>query len=101
MPAGQMQIDGRLFQITVSEQQLDGAQVCACLQQVRRETMSKRVRVDLTMRKSGALGSVLTGIPKNLGGNGTTSRMPPVPGEQPLGRLAAKSAPVGTKRVEQ
>ena len=53
------------------------------------------------MRKSGAIGRMLTGIPKNLGGDGATARVPAVAGEQPLGRLAAKSAPVATKRIEQ
>ena len=46
MLAGKVEVDGRLFEITVSEQQLYRAQVCACLQQVRRETMAKGVRVD-------------------------------------------------------
>jgi hypothetical protein len=40
MLAGQVQVDRRLFEITVSEQQLYRAQVCACFQQVRRETMA-------------------------------------------------------------
>jgi hypothetical protein len=64
MLAGQVQVEGRLFEITVSEQQLYGAQVCACLQQVRRETMAKCVRVDVAMRKSGGFGRMLTGIPQ-------------------------------------
>jgi hypothetical protein len=101
MPAGQMQIDGRLFEVTVTEQQLDGAQVSARFQQMGRETMSKRVRVDMAMCKSGAFGYVLTSIPKNLGCDGATARVPTVARKQPLGRLAAKSASIGTKRIQQ
>ena len=88
MPAGQMQIDALLFEVTVTEQQLDGAQVCARFQQMGRETVSKRVRVDMAMCKSGAFGCVLTSIQKNLGGDGATARVPPVVRKQPPGGLA-------------
>ena len=83
-----MQIDGRLFKVMVTEQELDPAQVCARFQQMGRETMSKRVRVNMTMCKSGAFGCVLTSIPKNLGCDGATARVPPVARKQPLGGLA-------------
>ena len=101
MLARQVQIDGRLFEVTMAEQQLDSAQVGTRFQQMRRETMPQRVRVDMVMCKSGAFGSVLTSIPKNLGCDGATARVPAVAGEQPLGGLVAKSTPIATKGIEQ
>ncbi len=62
----QVQIDGRLFEVTVTEQQLDGAQGCTRFRQMRRETMPKRVRVDMAMCNSGAFGSVLTSSQRTL-----------------------------------
>lgn len=64
----------------MTEQQLDGAQIGACFQPMGRETVSKRVRVDMAMCKSGAFGCVLTSIPKNLGRDGAIARVPRLPG---------------------
>ena len=46
LPLGQVKIDRGLFEIAVPEEQLDGAQVCTGLEQVRGETVSQDVRVD-------------------------------------------------------
>jgi hypothetical protein len=40
MPLGQMQVDGRYFKISMTEQNLDGAQVGAGFKKVCGETMS-------------------------------------------------------------
>ena len=66
MLAGQMQIDGGLFEITMTEQDLNRAQVSACLQQMGRETVSKSMRVNMAICKSGAFGGALAGRPQTL-----------------------------------
>ena len=40
MPLGQMQIDGRHFEVAMAEQYLDGAQVGAGFKKMGRETMA-------------------------------------------------------------
>jgi hypothetical protein len=57
-----MQILGGGFQITVTEQNLDGAQVSARLQQVSRPTVAQGVRSD-AFANAGALRSIATGNP--------------------------------------
>jgi hypothetical protein len=40
MPLGQMQIDGRYFEVAMAEQDLNGAQVGAGFKKMSRETMA-------------------------------------------------------------
>src|ERR1035437_1491866 len=101
MPLGQMQIDGRYFEVSMAEQYLDGAQVGAGFKQVCGEAMSQSVRMDVPVREAGALGSDLAGSPENLGGDWIACGMPTVAGKQPLLRLAPESAPVSAQRFEQ
>ena len=83
MPLGEMKIDRRFLKVAMSEQHLDGAQVGAGFEQVCGEAMSKRMRMDMLVRKAGAFSGLLTGGPENLGGDRITCRMPSVAGEQP------------------
>ena len=78
MPLGEMQIDRRLFKVSMSEQHLDGAQVGAGLQQVCGKAVAQSVRVDMLVRKAGSFGGVLTGRPEYLGCDRMTPRMPSV-----------------------
>jgi len=43
VPPGQMQIDERVFQLAVTEEQLAGAQIRARFEQMGRETMAQRI----------------------------------------------------------
>ena len=81
MPLGQMQIDGSDFEVAVAKQYLDGAQVSAGFEKVCGEAMPQGVRMDVPMLKAGALGSHLTGSPKDLGGDGITCGVPTLPGK--------------------
>src|ERR1035441_483563 len=94
MPLGEMQIDRRLFKVSMSEQHLDGAQVGAGLEQVCGKAVAQSVRVDMLVRKAGSFGGVLTGRPEDLGGDGITCRVPAVAGKQPVGGLAPETAPI-------
>jgi hypothetical protein len=63
MPLGEMQINGSDFEVAMSEQYLDGAQVGAGFEQVCGEAMSQGVRMDAPMLEAGAFGSNLAGAP--------------------------------------
>lgn len=64
-----MQIDRGLFQIAMPEQDLDGAQVGSRFEQMRREAMRERMRMDFLLSEAGADSSLLTSHPEHLGGD--------------------------------
>ncbi len=66
--SGQVQIDGRIPDVGVSEQYLNGAQVRAGFEQVSRETVPQGVRVN-AFGDAGALGRYAAGMPDNPPGN--------------------------------
>ena len=86
-----MKVDGRLFQIVVTEQQLDGAQVRTRFEQMRGKTMPQRVRMN-TLVETRAYGRLVAGVPDHLGSNRIGARMPTITGEEP--GLGLQSAPV-------
>ena len=49
MPPGEVQIDGGVIERSMAEQYLDGAQVCACFQQVSRVAVAQGVRRDVLL----------------------------------------------------
>jgi hypothetical protein len=65
MPLGQMQIDHRVFEFDVPEQQLNRPQVGPGLHQVRGVRMAQEVRRHALL-KLGARRGVATGIPHDL-----------------------------------
>ena len=89
-----MQIDGGLFEITMAEQDLNRAQVSACLQQVGRETVSKGMRVNMAICKSGAFGGALAGRPQDLG---CDRSIPCVPGVSATGQAYDETVFIPTK----
>ena len=76
------------------QQHLDGAQVGASFEQMSGEAVAQGMGMDVLVFKTGAFGGLLTGVPENLGGNRATRCMPSIAGEQPVGGLAPKPAPV-------
>ena len=94
MPPGEMQVDRRLLEVTMTEQHLDGAQVGTGFEQMRGKAVAQSMGMDVLVLKPGVFGSLLTGVPENLGGDRMTRRMPSVAGEQPIGGLAFQPAPV-------
>src|ERR1700736_4962693 len=63
MALGQMQVDGRYFEIAMTHQYLDRAQVSAGFKQVRGEAMSQSVRMNAPVVEAGAFGGDLAGTP--------------------------------------
>ena len=88
MPLGQMQIDGRYFEVAMPKQDLDGAQVGAGFKKMGRETMPQSVRMNAPVVEAGAFGGDLAGRPEDLGGDRVTCRVPAVAWKEPLLRLA-------------
>ena len=60
MTLREMQIEGGLFQVVMSKEQLDGAQVSTVFEQVGSETVAQSVGMDPILQ-AGALGSLLAG----------------------------------------
>jgi hypothetical protein len=75
-----MQVDRCLFEIVMSQEQLNGAQVSAVFQQVGSETVAQGVGMDPILEAS-VLGSLLAGIPRCLRGDGMRSGVPAPAGE--------------------
>ena len=63
MPLGQMQIDGSDLEVSMAEQDLDGAQVSAGFEKMCGEAMPQSVRMDAPVLKAGAFGRDLAGRP--------------------------------------
>ena len=98
MAAGEVEVNRRLFQIAVTEQQLDGAQVRSRFQQVRGKTMSQSVRVN-PFFQAGTLGGRRTGVPDGGGDDGFRSVMPAPSREKPY--LGLELAPVLAQGLQQ
>ena len=64
-----MQIDRRLFEVTMTQQHLDGAQVGAGFEQMGGKAVTQGLGMDVLVFKPSALCSSLAGCPKNLGGD--------------------------------
>ncbi len=63
----EMEIDGGLFEVAMSEQDLDGAEVSSCFEQMRRKAMAQGMEMDVLMLKARAKCGLLTGGPEYLG----------------------------------
>ena len=87
----EVQIDRGLFEIAMTEQDLDGAQIGSGFEQVRREAVPQGMRMDVPVLKASANRGLLAGCPEHLGGDRTARRMPPVAGKQPLRSACAEA----------
>jgi hypothetical protein len=70
-----MEIDGGLFQIVMSQEQLNGAQVSAVFEQVCGETVTQRVRM-YPVLKARPLSGTLARIPHCPGSDGRIGGVP-------------------------
>src|ERR1700684_4665931 len=93
-----MQVDRSHFEVSMAEQDLNGAQVGAGFKKMCGEAMTQSVRMDAPMLKARTFSSDLTGSPEDLGGDGITCRVPAVAGKQPLLRLVPGTPP-GDEKV--
>jgi hypothetical protein len=66
MPPGEMQIDRRFLEVTMSEQHLDGSQVGAGFQQMGGKAVAQGVGMDALVLKAGALRGALTAVQRTL-----------------------------------
>src|SRR6202167_2143921 len=96
-----MQVDRSYFEVSMAEQDLNGAQVGAGFKKMCGEAMTQSVRVDAPILKARTFSSDLAGSPEDLGGDGITCRVPAVAGKQPLLRLAPETSPVDAKFLQQ
>ena len=69
-----MKVDSRLFQIMMSQKQLNGAEVSAVFQQVGSETVAQGVRMDAILQ-AGVLRRLVAGMPDGLVTDGAIGGM--------------------------
>ncbi len=101
MHLGHVQVAAGCFQIRMAEQELYRAQVRAGFQQVRREAMSNRVRVD-TFLEPGPLRSVFDCVEDALGAHRHIGGMSAASSGKQIGLgLGVHSTPVVAKLFEQ
>src|SRR6266446_2573709 len=100
MTLGEGQVDGGLFEITMAQQHLDGAQICACVEQMRGKAVAQRVRMH-AVREPGPPGSSFTGMVDHLGSDGVITGTTMIAREQPYAGLSPQSVPVSPEFVEQ
>jgi len=100
MPPGEMQIDRRFLKVAMPQQHLDGSQIGAGFEQMGGKTVAQGMGMDVLVLQTGAFGGVLTGSPKDLGGDRITGGMPSVTGKQPVRWLVPEPAPIDAQRIE-
>jgi hypothetical protein len=101
MALRQMQVDRSYFEVAMTEQYLDGAQVGADFKQMGRETMAQSVGMNAPVIEAGPFSGDLAGRPEDLGGHRMAGCVPSVAGKELLLGLAPWSAPVDAQRFEQ
>src|ERR1017187_10167997 len=100
MPLRHMDIHGSLLQIAVAEENLDGAQVGAGLQQMGRKAVTKGMRMK-RFANAGAFSSFATGVPAYPGTDRIVGGMPLAAWKQPCNRFAGQPAIMLSQFVEQ
>jgi hypothetical protein len=63
MPLGEMQVDRSYFEVSMAEQDLDGAQVGAGFEKMGRETVTQSVGMNAPVVETSAFSSDLAGRP--------------------------------------
>src|SRR6202453_2398353 len=96
-----MQVDRSYFEVSMAEQDLNGAQVGAGFKKMCGEAMTQSVRMDAPMLKARTFSSDLAGGSEDLGGDGITCGVPAAAGKQPLLRLSPETSPVDAKFLQQ
>ena len=91
-----MHVNQGVFQIFMSEQHLNGAEIGAGFIEVCRETMAQRMGVDAFL-ETGALGGFMTCVPNGFRIDGPVFAI--VAGEQPGAGFAMVEPPVGARAV--
>src|SRR5580704_10834920 len=95
-----MEVDGGLFQVVVTQQHLDAAQIRTCFEQVSGKTMANRVRVD-PFFDARSLGGSFAGMVDSLGRDGPITGASMPARKQPFTGLSSQPAPVLAEFVEQ
>ena len=90
-----MQIECRLFQIAMSKQDLDGAQIGAGFEQMRGEAMAQSVGMNGFVN-AGPLDGFMTSVPGHAEADRISASVPGASWEQPLFRSAMQPSKVGS-----
>src|SRR6202007_2230611 len=93
MTLGEMQVDRGFLQIVMPEQDLNGAQIGAGVEQMSGEAMTQGMRMDGFL-KAGTPSRLLAGVPRCFGVDRVTGRMPAVAGKEPVAGFSWQSAPM-------
>lgn len=99
MALREVQVDGGLFQIPMAQQDLDGAEICTCFQEMSGEAVAQRVWVHVFL-DARLLGGFLTRLPNRFRIDRRITAMVAVAWKQPCAWLALQSAPVFAQRLQ-
>src|SRR5260370_9808265 len=100
MARRKMQVDGGLFEIAMAQQDLKGAQMRSCFEQMRGEAVAQRVRV-YGFLESGPSSGSFTGMVDRLGSDGPITGVSMPARKQPDTGLSAQPVPVLPEFVKQ
>ncbi len=94
MAAGNVDVEGGFFQIAVTEQQLDGAQVRTRLVEMSRKTMAQRVHMH-GLVEARPLSGIVTSAPDGLSIEGLRGGVPSERSCSALGVMTKKAMEAG------
>ena len=88
-----MQVDCRFLQIVMPEQDLNGPQIGAGLQQMSGKAMTQGMRMDGFLEAS-TPSRLLTGVPSRFAVDRMTGSMPAIAGKESVAGFSGESAPM-------
>lgn len=83
-----MEIDGRFFQALMAQQNLNGTQIGAGFEQMRGETVTQGMGMDI-FAEAGMLGGLLTGLPNGFWIDRSTAVVTPCSWKEPHGGFSS------------
>ena len=95
-----MQVERGLFQIAMTEQQLDRAQIGSGFEQMSGKAVPQSVRMDL-ISQSGSCSSPPASLPDDFAGNGPFPGVPTVARKQPEFRSLPESSNVAPQFIQE
>ena len=90
---GEMEVDGGFFQIAMTQQDLNGAQICACFEQMSSEAVAQDVWVYFLFDAC-SLRRLLAGIARCFRIDRLTTTVPAIAWKQPYAGFSRQATPV-------
>jgi hypothetical protein len=90
---GEVQVDGGLFQICMTLQNLNGSEIGTSLEQMRSKTMAKGMRMDAFLDVR-SLGGIMTRMPNGFRIDRLIPAVAVVAGKEPLAGFSPQAAPM-------